>query len=307
MLKVVADRDVRTFALQQEGEECRNEGAPLTASGEVQAEPAGSSQIACAPSSSDAIPSIGIQVRRTRYFLLLEIDGFLMWQFFGHVGPLKDNLGLTVQKMRHYFLRPGLKEFLEFCLINFEVIFWTTADTKTLEPQYQKLLEVCPALGENRATLGRRWCDQSSYLNPITKKFDNYLKRLDRVLTDTRCLGEYCHLRDDFLLVDPLAYRNVLNNPFSAYHPTMYHRKSKEEENDSPVPYLRHSVQPFLQGLLDSGNLSRSIVPRMIDMDGGDFSRGTTSSPYTSRFFQNFPLALKSLHRQRLGVFQCQA
>ena len=176
-----------------------------------------------------------------------------MWQFFGHVRPLKDNLGLTVQKKMHYFLRPGLKEFLEFCLINFEVIFWTTADTKTLEPQYQKLLEVCPALGENRATLGRRWCDQSSYLNPITKKFDNYLKRLDRVLTDTQCLGEYCHLRDDFLLVDPLAYRNVLNNPFSAYHPTMYHRKSKEEENDSPVPYLRHSVQPFLQGLLDSG------------------------------------------------------
>ena len=253
MLKVVADRDVRTSASQQEGEEGRNEGAPLTAFGEVQAEPAGSSQIACAPSSSDAIPSIGIQVRRTRYFLLFEIDGFLMWQFFGHVGPLKDNLGLTVQKKMHYFLRPGLKEFLEFCLINFEVIFWTTADTKTLEPQYQKLLEVCPVLGENRATLGRRWCDQSSYLNPITKKFDNYLKRLDRVLMDTRCLGEYCHLRDDFLLVDPLAYRNVLNNPFSAYHPTMYHRKSKEEENDSPVPYLCHFVQPFLQGLLDSG------------------------------------------------------
>ena len=228
-------------------------GAPLTASGEVQAESAGSSQIACAPSSSDAIPGIGFEVRRTRYFLLLEIDGFLMWQFFGHVGPLRDNLGLIVQKKMHYFLRPGLKEFLEFCLINFEVIFWTTADTMTLEPQYQKLLGVCPAWGENRATLGRGWCDQSSYLNPITKKYDNYLKRLDRVLTDTRCLGKYCHLRDDFLLVDPLAFRNVLNNPFSAYHPTMYHRKSKMEEHDSPIPYLCYSVQPFLHGLLDSG------------------------------------------------------
>ena len=194
VLKVVADRVVRTSASQQEGEEGMNVGAPLTASEEVQAELAGSSQIACAPSSSDAIPGIRIQVRRTRYFLLLEIDGFLMWQFFGHVGPLRDSLGLTVQKRMHYFLRPGLKEFVEFCLINFEVIFWTTADIKTLEPLYQKLLEVCPALGENRATLGRRWCDQSLYLNPITKKYDNYLKRLDRVLTDTRCLGEYCHL-----------------------------------------------------------------------------------------------------------------
>ena len=35
-------------------------GAPSTASGEVQAQPASSSQIACAPSSSDAIPGIGI-------------------------------------------------------------------------------------------------------------------------------------------------------------------------------------------------------------------------------------------------------
>ena len=158
-----------------------------------------------------------------------------MWQWFGQSGPLRDSLGLTVRPKMNYFLRPGLKEFLEFCLINFEVIFWTIADTKTLEPQYQKLLEVCLALGENQATLGRRWCDQSSYLNLITRKYDNYLKRLDRVLTDT------------------LAYRNVLNNPFSAYHPTMYHRKSKEEERDSLVSYLRHSVQPFLQGLLDFG------------------------------------------------------
>ena len=35
VLKVVADRDFRTSVSQQEGEEGRNEGAPLTASGEV--------------------------------------------------------------------------------------------------------------------------------------------------------------------------------------------------------------------------------------------------------------------------------
>ena len=96
VLKVVADKDVKTSALQQEGEEGRDVGAPLTASGEVQAQPTGSSQIACAPSSSDAILGIGIQVWRTRYLLLLEIDGFLMWQFFGHVGLSRDSLELTV-------------------------------------------------------------------------------------------------------------------------------------------------------------------------------------------------------------------
>ena len=64
---------------------------------------------------------------------------------------------------------------------------------------------------------------------------------------------------------------------------------------------------PSFRDCLTPEKLSCSIVPRMIDMAGGDFSRGTTSSPYTGRFFQNFPLALKSLQRQRLGVFQCQA
>ena len=71
-------------------------GAPLTASREVQAQPTGSSQIVCAPSSNDAISGMGIQVWRAQYFLLFEIDGLLMWQFFGQFGPLTDNLGLTV-------------------------------------------------------------------------------------------------------------------------------------------------------------------------------------------------------------------
>ena len=58
-------------------------GAPVLASGEEVDQPAGSSQLASAPSSADAIASVGIQVRRTRYFLLLKIDGLLMWQWFG--------------------------------------------------------------------------------------------------------------------------------------------------------------------------------------------------------------------------------
>ena len=115
-------------------------GAPVSASGEEDAQPAGSSQLASTPSSADAMPGMGIQVWRTQYFFLLEIDGLLMWQWFGQRGPLRDNLGLTIQSKMHYFLRPGLKEFLEFFLINFEVIFWSIVDNKTLEPQYEKLL-----------------------------------------------------------------------------------------------------------------------------------------------------------------------
>ena len=125
-------------------------------------------------------------------------------------------------------------------------------DDKTLEPQYEKLLKACPMLSENQTTLGRRWCDLSAYLNPITRKYNNYLKRLDGVLTNKRFLGKFCHFQDYFLTVDPLTYRNDLNNPYNTYHPNMYHRKAKEEELDASIPYLRHAVQPFLEGLLDS-------------------------------------------------------
>ena len=122
----------------------------------------------------------------------------------------------------HYFLRPGLKEFLEFCINNFEVMFWTTVEDRTLEPQYEELLKACPTLDENRHIFGRRWCNQSAYVNPITGKQDSYLKRLNRVLTDKRYLAEYFHLKDFFLIVDPLAYHNVLNNPYNAYHPSLH-------------------------------------------------------------------------------------
>ena len=140
VLKIVANRDVRSSGSQREGEQGKDMGAPVLASGKDEAQPAGSSQLASAPSSADAMPGVGIQVRRIRYFLLLEIDGLLMWQWFGQSGPLRDSRGLTVQKEMHYFLRPSLKKFLEFCLVSFDVIFWTTAETRTLAPQYERLL-----------------------------------------------------------------------------------------------------------------------------------------------------------------------
>ena len=223
-----------------------HEGAPV----DNEAQWAELSQNAMGPFSTNVVANIRTQVLRPRYFFLLEIDGFLMWQWFGHSGSLKDHLGLTVKAKLHYFLRLGLKEFLEFCLNNFEVMFWTTSEDRPLEPQYEELLKACPALGENCPRFDRHWCDQSTYVNLITKKQDNYLKRLNRLLMNKRCLAEYCHLKDYFLILDPLAY--------IAYHPTMYYRQTKLEEFDAKISYFRHAIQSFLQGLLESGR----IVPQ---------------------------------------------
>ena len=70
---------------------------------------------------------------------------------------------------------------------------------------------------------------------------------------DKRCLAKYCHLKDYFLIVGPLSYHNVLNNPYNAYHPTMYYRQTKSEEFNAKIPYFWQAVQPFLQRLLESG------------------------------------------------------
>ena len=96
VLKIVADKDVRSSRSQREGEEGKDMRAPMTASREEEAQPVGSSQLASAPSSTDAMPGVKILVQRTQYFLLLKIDRLLMWQWFGQRGPLRDSLGLTI-------------------------------------------------------------------------------------------------------------------------------------------------------------------------------------------------------------------
>ena len=72
---------------------------------------------------------------------------------------MKDHLGLIVKAKLHYFRRRGLKEFLEFCLNNFEVMFWTTVEDRTLELHYEQIVKSCPTLGENCPRFGRCWCD----------------------------------------------------------------------------------------------------------------------------------------------------
>ena len=58
--KIVSDRDVRSSGSQREGEQGKDMGAPMSASGEEEAQPAGSFQLASAPSSTDAMPGVGI-------------------------------------------------------------------------------------------------------------------------------------------------------------------------------------------------------------------------------------------------------
>ena len=112
VLKIIVDMDVQSSGLQREGMQGKDMGAPLLAFGEEVAQSAGSSQLASAPSSADAMLGVGIQVRRTQYFFLLEIDGLFMWQWFGQSGPLKDNCGLLYREKCITSLGLALRSFL---------------------------------------------------------------------------------------------------------------------------------------------------------------------------------------------------
>ena len=54
----------------------------------------------------------------------------------------------------------------------------------TLELYHAQLLKVCPVLDENHFWFSRTWCDWWLIFNPVTRKNDIYLKKLNRILMD---------------------------------------------------------------------------------------------------------------------------
>ena len=75
MLKVIADRDVRSSRLQRERKAGKDMGAPVKAFEDKKAQSARLLQLALAPSSSNAIPSMEIQVQGLDIFSSLRLMG----------------------------------------------------------------------------------------------------------------------------------------------------------------------------------------------------------------------------------------
>jgi hypothetical protein len=63
----------------------------------------------------------------SNYFLVLEIQNFLLHEKFGIVGFSKEGPKFNIQ------LQPGVVQFMEFCTANFEVVFWSTEVNERME------------------------------------------------------------------------------------------------------------------------------------------------------------------------------
>jgi hypothetical protein len=187
------------------------------------------------------------EVPISSYFLVLEIQNFLLYEKFGVVGFSKERPKFNIQ------LRPGVVQFMEFCTANFGVIFWSTEVDKRMEAQFERLMRACPSLVQNpdRPKFAWHWCDMSTSINPRTGKADIALKRLSRLFDDTRALGSTHANKDNTLFIDPFPQTCVLNDPYNGFHPNLFAWNS--ENGETGLPYLLRVVQPFLQRMKDSG------------------------------------------------------
>ena len=77
-------------------------------------------------------PEVGPIPFPDSYFLILDVNGLLLEKRLSLNG--RDKL---------YTLREDVREFLEFCLKNFEVAFWSWCNQKNLKSMFQSLKRVC--------------------------------------------------------------------------------------------------------------------------------------------------------------------
>ena len=77
-------------------------------------------------------PEVGTIPPVDAYFLLLDMNGFLLEK-----RPSLNGCD------RVYSFREDVREFLEFCMRNFEVVFWSCCNQRNLKAMFQALKNVC--------------------------------------------------------------------------------------------------------------------------------------------------------------------
>ena len=169
-----------------------------------------------------------------KYFLVLDINGLLLVQ--------------TKQGTRwNTKLRPGLEKFLEFCLDNFEVVFWSCVQEKRFQILWKALQQRCPRLDAKvRYKFDQSFCE--TCVHKASREF--YLKRLQTLFDLDDGLKGTGASSINTLLVDDSPYKNVANTPWNAVHPTPYTFESKESENKRN--YLVGELIPWLTSLKES-------------------------------------------------------
>ena len=190
------------------------------------------------------------------YFLILDMNGLLLEK--------KPSLN---GRDRVYSFREDVEEFLEFCMKNFEVVFWSCCNQRNLKAMFQALKNVCSRNCwrevQRCRSYDQEWCDLicDSSRAPVSEGPYFFVKTLDTLFQHPDGLKGSGASADNTLLIDDSPYKNVRNNMWNAVHPSPY------QSINEPVgtAWFWHQLIPWLRRLKHSGQ----TVPRFCKANQG--------------------------------------
>ena len=134
---------------------------------------------------------------------------------------------------RVYSYREDVGEFLEFCMRNFEVVFWSCCNQRNLKSMFQALKNVCSRNCTREVQRCRAFdldwcnliCDTSGA--PVSEGPYFFGKTLDTLFQHPDGLKGSGATTDNTLLIDDSPYKNVRNNMWNAVHSLPYQSLNK--------------------------------------------------------------------------------
>ena len=151
------------------------------------------------------------------YFLILNMNGLLLEK-----RPFLNGCN------RIYSLREDVGEFLEFCMRNFEAVFWSCCNQRNLKAMFQALKNVCSRNCwrevQRCCSYDHEWCDLicDSSGAPINEGPYFFVKTLDTLFQHPDGLKGSGASANNTLLIDDSSYKNVRNNMWNVVHPSPY-------------------------------------------------------------------------------------
>ena len=190
------------------------------------------------------------------YFLILDMNGLLLEKRPSLNG--RDHV---------YSFREDVGEFLEFCMKNFEVVFWSCCNKRNLKAMFQALKNVCSRNCwrevQRCRSYDQEWCDLicDSSGAPVSEGPYFFVKTLDTLFQHPDGLKGSGASADNTLLIDDSPYKNVRNNMWNVVHPLLYQSVNEL----AGTAWFPHQLIPWLRRLKHSGQM----VPRFCEANQG--------------------------------------
>lgn len=191
--------------------------------------------------------------------LVLDANGFLCWRARrgDAAKPLPSRpCDLSEGEFRIY-LRPSVRDFLEWCALRFHVIMWSTAMRRNVEPIVRAAFgpRLAPA-----AVFDQADCDDTGLAHPDNPHKRLLLKRLPRLWADPRVaqfLGGYGPA--DTLLIDDSPYKAAANPEHTAVHPPEWSALDPDDAPNSTALAPGGEIRRLLAIAADAADM-RAVV-----------------------------------------------